>query len=303
MDSNDIRARIGKTEETIAKKNALIEKRFKAIQKHIDGMKKAVADLGGQIDFDFSEDITAISTQNDTARTYIQTVGVRNGDWDNRWYSILWDFCYKIEDCTESVKNARMDIAEKEQILEKYQKALSEAEQRENVYETMPACMREFMDGMIECWDAWDRMRRESAKNDRETYWKLHDEYRTAVREHGNKSDEAKGINREMREIQEQYTQFQWNELPYLKDDEIHALNVKAGRSLVTDLYDRVSAITGQFGDADSLKVTRDNRGFAVINGTVTGNNGRTAKVQSVGAGGWNIQRFHIRTLVHEVKA
>lgn len=302
MNTADIRARIEKTEETIAKKKALIEKRFKAIQKHISDMEKAVAGLGGHIDFIYSKDTTAIDIQTVVARQYIQNVGIKDGEWDSAWYSILWDYCYKIFDCTDSIRNARRDIADREKTLETYRTRLAEAEARENVFDSMPYCMKEFLDSVIESWDLWDKMKRESVKKDRETYWKLYDEYRTAVREHGNKSDEAKGINKEMREIQEKYTQFQWNELPYLDDEEVHELNVRAGRTLVTDLYDRVSAIVGTFEDADDLKVTRDNRGFAVINGTVTGN-GRTAKVQSIGAGGWNIQRFHIRTLVHEVKA
>lgn len=300
MDSADIRARIEKTEETIAKKNNLIEKRFKSIERHIEGMKKAIADLGGHIEFEFSKDVQSIETQNKVARSYIESNGIVGGNWRNDWYSILWNFLYKIDDCTESIKNAQEDIKEKEQTLSTYRERLANAVERENVYETMPDCMKQWMNGMIESWNLWDKMKRESVKQDKEYYWKLNDKKRDVAREHGKDSEEFKAIIREMNQIEREYTQFQWKELPYLNDDEIEELNVKASRALVIDLYDRVSSITGQFQTADNLKVTRDNKGFAVINGTVTGN-GRTAKVQSVGAGGWNIQRFHIRTLVHEV--
>ena len=79
MYATDIKARIEKTEETIAKKNALIDKRFKAIGKCIEGMKKAVADLGGHIDFEFTEDIERIDEQNSVAEEYIKGTGTTHG--------------------------------------------------------------------------------------------------------------------------------------------------------------------------------------------------------------------------------
>ena len=300
MDATDIKARIEKTEETIAKKNALIDKRFKAIGKHIEGMKKAVADLGGHIDFEFTEDVEKIDEQNKIAEKYIQSKGLVNGNWNNAWYDILWDYHYKICDCTESIKNARRDIEDKEVTLATYRERLAKAEEKEDALNNLPACMTEFMDSMIELWDAWDKMRRESIKNAQREYYELCDEERKARREHGRDSEEAKALAKEARYIIESYSNYEWNELYRLNDDEIHEKNVRAGKSLVIDLYNRVAEIVGKFENADNLKVTRGNKDIAVINGTVEGN-GRIAKVQSVGAGGYNIQRFHIRTLVHEV--
>lgn len=300
MYATDIKARIEKTEETIAKKNALIDKRFKAIGKCIEGIKKAVADLGGHIDFEFTEDIEKIDEQNSVAEEYIKSKGIVNGEWNNAWYSILWDYHYKICDYTESIKNARRDIEDKESTLATYRERLIKAEEKEDALNNLPACMTEFMDSTIELWDAWDKMRRESVKKAHNEYYTLCDEERKARREHGKDSAEAKALSREARETLESYSSFEWNELCRLDDDEIHERNVKAGKSLILDLYNRVSEIVGKFENANNLKVTRGNGGFAVINGTVEGN-GRIAKVQSIGAGGYNIQRFHIRTLVHEV--
>ena len=300
MDATDIKARIEKTEDAIAKKNALIDKRFKAIGKCIEGMKKAIANLGGHIDFEFSEDVEKIDEQNSVAEKYIQSKGIVNGNWNNAWYDILWDYHYKISDYTESIKNARRDIEDKEATLSTYRERLAKAEEKENALNNLPACMIEFMNSTIELWDSWDKWRRESVKEAHKEYYALCDEERKARREHGKDSEEAKELSREARELIESYTSFEWNNLYYLKDDEIHERNVKAGKDLILDLYNRVAEIVGKFENAENLKVTRGNKDLAVINGTVEGN-GRIAKVQSIGAGGYNIQRFHIRTLVHEV--
>lgn len=300
MDATDIKTRIEKTEETIAKKNALIDKRFKAIGKCIEGLKKDVANLGGHIDFEFSEDVERIDEQNKIAKDYVQS-RTYTGDVCNRaWADLHWDYCYKIRDYTESIRNARRDIKDKEVTLATYREGLAKAEEKEDALNNLPACMTEFMDNMIDLWDAWDKMRRESIKNAQREYYDLCDKERKAIREHGRDSEEAKALAKEARYIVESYSYFEWNELCRLDDDEIHEKNVRAGKSLVIDLYNRVAEIVGKFENADNLKVTRGNKNIAVINGTVEGN-GRIAKVQSIGAGGYNIQRFHIRTLVHEV--
>ena len=300
MDSDIIKARIEKTQGIIDKKNALIEKRFTAIERANKGCMKAVADLGGKVELTFSKDVAYLKKQNSDVEEYIKTHGMKNGDWNDAWYSVLWDYPYKIHDYLESIENAQKEIEERNRMLIDLNEKLIKAEERENIFDSMPQCMKDFMNDAIECWDAWDKMRRESVKQKQSEYYRLKDEYRAVAREKGKDSEECHEINREIRYIEESYSQFEWHELPYLDDDEIHERNVKAGKALVTDLYDRVTKIVGTFEDASELKVTRGNGGFSVINGFVRGN-GKTAKVQSIGAGGYNIQRFHIRTLVHEV--
>lgn len=63
------------------------------------------------------------------------------------------------------------------------------------------------------------------------------------------------------------------------------------------DIIERTNAICGKITDARGLWV--GNKGD--LDGIVIGERG-TAKVQTIGAGGYNIQCFHFRTLVHEVK-
>lgn len=63
------------------------------------------------------------------------------------------------------------------------------------------------------------------------------------------------------------------------------------------DIIARTNAICGKIIDARGLWV--GNKGD--LDGIVIGERG-TAKVQTIGAGGYNIQCYHFRTLVHEVK-
>lgn len=63
------------------------------------------------------------------------------------------------------------------------------------------------------------------------------------------------------------------------------------------DLIARTNKIVGQITDANRLKINEKEN----LDGFITGTKG-TAKVETIGAGGYNIQCFHFRTLIHEVK-
>lgn len=60
-------------------------------------------------------------------------------------------------------------------------------------------------------------------------------------------------------------------------------------------IIERTNAIVGQITDASGLTVGAS----AELNGIVIGTKGR-AKVKTIGAGGYNIQCFHFRTLIKE---
>ena len=62
------------------------------------------------------------------------------------------------------------------------------------------------------------------------------------------------------------------------------------------DIIERTNKITGKITDASGLKVGAKGE----LNGYITGERGK-AKVETIGAGGWNIQCYHFRTLIHEI--
>lgn len=62
-------------------------------------------------------------------------------------------------------------------------------------------------------------------------------------------------------------------------------------------IIERTNAICGEITDAAGLTIGEKDD----LNGFIIGKKG-TAKVQTIGAGGYNIQCYHFRTLIHELK-
>ena len=76
------------------------------------------------------------------------------------------------------------------------------------------------------------------------------------------------------------------------ESDSNYAKKLKNG---YIELVEKVTKIVGEITNSDNLHIQAGD-----LNGTITGTLGK-AKVQTIGAGGWNIQRFHYRTLVHKI--
>lgn len=63
------------------------------------------------------------------------------------------------------------------------------------------------------------------------------------------------------------------------------------------DIINRTNKIVGTITDATALRVGEKGE----LNGVIKGDRG-AARVETIGAGGYNIQCFHFRTLIHEMK-
>ena len=307
MEAQEIQAKIEKVCETISKKQDLIGKRTSQAEKIIDKMMKT--------DFVKSRNIILADNSVESLEAFYRQVdqairddckdGEHIGGSQDRSeiYDLNCDLWYP---CIDSIKSANIAIQEKRNTLARYQELLEKAEQKEKALANLPQCMKDWMNDMVEIWDAWDAMRKESVKKAIETVKEIEKREYAREAELGYnyavmKNDETlKAIRSEITDIRRSYSEFEWRELPYLSEEQVHELNVKSAKDLVQNLYERVCHIVGFFEDASGLQVSRNNAGFAEINGIVKGN-GKIAKVQSVGAGGWNIQRFHIRVLVHEI--
>ena len=85
-------------------------------------------------------------------------------------------------------------------------------------------------------------------------------------------------------------------------NESIEKRSANDAKDLVKDFYKRVIAFTGEITELNGLYIDVDNNGFSVINGIVEGKEGK-CKVESISAGGYNIQCWHIRLLVKAFRA
>lgn len=185
-----------------------------------------------------------------------------------------WAEC-EIRHLTEDVDRIQKEIKETEKTLEKYQKQLSGEIAREKSWiSEVPEVLKSFQTQLVEKWDAHDLAKKE----------KILEACRTMPYE----------MLKEM---------YHWRDRDWAKyttDEQIHESNERDATSLILNLVNRVKDVTGEITDWNHLYVATGTWGGAVLNGYVTGKEGRCC-VESIGAGGYNIQRYHIRVLVKPI--
>lgn len=187
------------------------------------------------------------------------------------WHDIYWIYC-DIKHLNEDIVRGGKEIEATKKTIEKYEAQLSGEIEKESVFlKDIPEVFKSLQEELVTTWDAWDKERRERLK-------KVFSElgFREAMR---------KG-----------YTGADY-EFKSKTDDQIHNANVRDAKALILDLYYRVKDITGEVTDWRGIQATQGANGFTVLNGIVIGAEGR-AEVESILAGGYNIQRLHVRVLV-----
>jgi len=172
------------------------------------------------------------------------------------------------------------DLFDSRITLQKYNQQLKDQQNREATLNQLPETLVEFKNNLIKHWDEFDLYKRSRIK---ELYREAEKLPLSDYREATHKIRSTWGAN--------------WYQFMHLSDTEIHKNNVKDSEALILNLIDRVITKCGQIINTDGLYLNRDNSGYTIINGTITGTSG-TAKIESIGAGGYNIQRYHIRVLV-----
>ena len=184
--------------------------------------------------------------------------------------TLKWD----IEHYTDDISRLEREIAETTLTLDNYRKQLTGLMERVSVLiADMPDVLRKLQEELVMRWDKWDMERRD----------KIIADYRELdYKEFSNKYTHADAVFKGK------------------SDEQIHDDNVQASEDLIIDLIYRVRKITGEIIDWSNIRATAGTGGFTVLNGTVVGKEG-VACVESITAGGYNIQRLHIRVLVHSV--
>ena len=170
--------------------------------------------------------------------------------------------------------------------LAKYQKQLEAEIAKENTINEMPELIKEFAQNLFDRWNEYDMWKQTQIRNEIKNEPSFRD--RESYREFQRNMNEKWGRG--------------WYDFAYQTREAIVKANKAAVDALILNLVTRTVEIAGTITDAKYLRLDRDNNGYAIINGIVIGEKGK-ARVESIGAGGYNIQRYHIRVLVKEVRA
>lgn len=183
----------------------------------------------------------------------------------------FWLIC-DVDNLKDDIHRGASEIEEIKVNLEKYEQQLAgEIEKESILLKDIPESMKRMQTELVERWDAWDMERRNKMRKDLdELDWKaFHEKYKHADFDFRHKTDE-----------------------------QIHNSNIRDAKYLILNLYYRVKEITGEITDWSGIRAEQGSCGL-VLNGFVKGKTGRAA-VESILAGGYNIQRLHVRVLVKE---
>lgn len=176
---------------------------------------------------------------------------------------------FEIRWLRDDIRRLESEVEETKKTLEKYKKQLAGEMETESLFlNEIPDSMKEMQNELVSTWDAWDIARRDRIKADKKTM-----EYEAFCRKYNHTE--------------------RWD-LIYKTDDDIHNANVRDAKTYILDLYNRVKVITGEVVDWSGIRCAGP-----ALNGLVIGKEGR-AEVETILAGGYNIQRLHCRTLVHD---
>lgn len=186
---------------------------------------------------------------------------------DNEKYWLEAD----IRSLEDDIKRGKKEIEAKKETLTKYELQLKGELEKESLYvKEMPSQFKQLQEALVERWNEWNKNRKATLI---EKYKELG--YKEFIKE------------------------YSYNDYDFMKVDEkkLEATNEKEAKALIIDLYNRVKEITGEVESWEDVHATQGAQGMVVLNGTVKGKEG-VAQVESILAGGYNIQRLHIRVLV-----
>lgn len=188
-------------------------------------------------------------------------------EWVHEAYWVLCD----IRSAEEGIKNNTKQIEETRKTVAKYEAQLAGEIEREAMYiHEVPESMKQMQADLEKVWNEFDEARKAD----------MYEAYKQLG----------------YRQFFNEYTYADY-ELIHKSIEDIHKENARAAKMMVLNLLNRVKDITGEVTDWYGIHCTYGAHGMPTLNGIVYGKEGN-AEVESITAGGYNIQRFHIRVLV-----
>lgn len=185
-------------------------------------------------------------------------------------HDCYWRFC-DLDDAQQSVKSTKRAIEDQKKIVEKWANAVETETKKENVIDReYPEEFKELRKNLVDDWTKYDIEKSERLSKEYKElgYKEFIKKFKYAGYEHMMKSEK-----------------------------EFRKENERTADSLILNLWNRVKEKVGTPTRYDlSLNNGNSYEGIA-LNGWVYGTEG-SALIESILAGGYNIQRLHIRVLV-----
>lgn len=183
---------------------------------------------------------------------------------------LYWDCC-DVQSKEEDIKGAKRKLEDQKKVVDNWREKLDKQVQKELMIATLvPEAFKEAKEELVESWTQSDLnmkavISKASEELDYKTFSKM---YSYSAREF----------------------------YLYKEEEDFRKINERDADMWLLDLYNRVVAVTGEITDASGIRW-----GGKCLDGIIIGKEGK-AIVETIGAGGYNIQRWHLRTLVKEVK-
>lgn len=308
-DIQDLQSKVEKAELKVEKCKATIERHKKALDKKVGIVIKEVG-----------IDLTGKSVDE------VEKVEWTHRGSDHSW--LIYDVTRKLND----IAGAHKKLSEAETILSNWQEKLSIAVNRERyIADNAPQVIKDFLEQWKSMAFEWHvkklddyrefrlklQQERDEAiisfvKSNPVEYSRylengeIHSYYSDLINIRGRGLEEhMKGLMLDWKSIKQREKDFAGGVVLHLNDirDEVERLNwldktlEQSKNSKMLDLIQRISKSVGEITDASNLEISDSGN----INGYVIGDSGE-AWLETITAGGWNVQCWHYRTIVKPKK-
>ena len=211
----------------------------------------------------------------------------RNMSYEERVQNSEWyELKSKISGLERDIESGYKKLAKQETIVENWQDKLARAEKEDNKLDKLPQCLKDFYKILVADFDKHDELKAKLVEIAEEKYYKWRDEHPNATRNEINEKQQSMRYGYTVRDYYLYHTAEDW-----------HKENLRSAKNLILNLIKRVEKKVGEITEYNLFLTVGNEYEGAVLNGSVKGTKG-TAYIESIIAGGWNIQKKHIRTLV-----
>jgi hypothetical protein len=283
-------------QEKVAKATENVEKRGKTIERHEAQLAKKIEVL-----VKLGYDKYVIMTDIDKIKW--PTPGQGGGPH-------YWEAC-EVEGKRRDIKDATKKLHEAQQVLSNWQRKLQDEMDKEQfIDEAIPEVIKQFMESWKKMAYKWHIIRYKKYKL---LCMKLEKRAKKAIEESGieNTWQNRKALNDYLESKKLDYdtrkritrgfggmTVLEMERIRNWEDRHTYLDKVLEAekRAKMLDLVHRITDVVGAITDAKGLRVSQKGN----LDGLIVGTVGK-ARISTIGAGGYNIQCFHFRTLVHKI--